>query len=420
MGADQTAVSAALKEHYAKSMAKVLWDDPQITPALGILEKKSGKYDAGGRKFVQPIQYGDGSSISADFATAQAKAQGTSTGASNLYTRWEVSAAVVNAVAIWDRAVIDQIQGESAFFDLAEAEMDGKMRGIRRDMAKFLWGSGSGSLGTITAITTTTVTLATDKTNRFDVGDDLVAAATELGGVLRSATSVAVTQIDPDTGILTVSADPTALGWAVGDHVFRKGDRQNVASPVAQKYFGFEGWVPSTAPGATLFNAVNRQGVWQLGGIRSNGSGKTIKKALLDGANKLFNFGGTRVTHAFMSTDDFTSLCDQLDNVKHIAVNAREFDISFAGIELIGAQGGTIKVLPDPFLPRANCWMGDFDNPDNAYFIYSNDFVSIDDHDGNIFLRGASSTTYEARMYFFGNLVVAAPGRFCHVTNVGL
>src|SRR6266516_5201053 len=102
-GADQTSVSAALKEHYAKNMAKVLWDDPQLTPCLGIMEKRSGKYDAGGRSFVAPIQYGDGSSISADFPTAQAKAQGTSTGASNLYTRWTVNAVSVNAVGLWDR-----------------------------------------------------------------------------------------------------------------------------------------------------------------------------------------------------------------------------------------------------------------------------------------------------------------------------
>lgn len=420
MGADQTAVSAALKEHYAKNMAKVLWDDPQLTPAMGIIEKRSGKYDAGGRKFVQPIQYGDGSSVSATFSTAQSKAQGTTTGSSNLYTRWECSAAEVNAVALWSRAVIDQIQGESAFFDLAQAEMDGKMRAIRRDMAKFFWGNGYGALGTITAVTSTTITVALDRVNRFDVGDDLVASATDGGGVLRSATTSNVTQIDPDTGILTMGVDPTSLLWAAGDSIFRAGDRQNVASPVQLKYFGMDAWIPSSAPGSTLFNAVNRQGVWQLGGLRSNAAGKSIKKGILDAANKLFNFGGTKVTHCFMNTDDFGALCDQLDNTKHIAVAAREFNISFAGIELIGAQGGAIKVLPDPFIPRSNAWMGDFQNGDNAYFIYSNDFVSIDDHDGNIFLRSASTTTYECRMYFFGNLVVAAPGRFIRVTNVGL
>ena len=420
MGADQTAVSGAVKEHYAKNVAKVLWDDPQITPTLGILEKRSGKYDAGGRAFIQPIQYGDGSSISADFATAQAKAAGATVGSSNLYTRWSVSAVEVNGVATWARQVIDQIQGDSAMFDLAEAEMDGKMRGIRRDLARFLYGDGYGALGVITAITSSSFTVATDKINRIDVGDDVVGAQTNGGGALRSATSVIVTGTDPDTGIVTVGSDPTALGWIVGDSVFRKGDRQNTGSPVPLKLSGFDAWVPGTAPGATLFQGVNRQGVWQLGGIRSNGAGKPIKKALLDAANKLFNMGGTRVTHCFLHTDDYGALCDQLDNVKHIAVDAREYRISFDGIELIGAQGGAIKVLPEPFMPKSNAWMGDFTNGDNAYLIYSNDLVSIDDHDGNIFLRSATTTTYECRMYFFGNLVVAAPGRFCRVTNLGL
>lgn len=420
MGADPTAVSAALRENYAKNMAKVLWDDPQLTPCLGILEKRSGKYDAGGRAFIQPIQYGDGSSISATFSTAQAKAAGSTTGSSNLYTRWAASAVEVNAVASWSRSVIDAIQGESAFFDLAEAEMDAKMRGIRRDLARFLWGDGYGALGQITAVTSSSITVTTDRVNRFDQGDDLVAAATNGGGALRSATVCTVTGIDPDTGIISLGSDPTALSWAVGDFIFRAGDRQNTGSPVQLKVFGFDAWVPSSAPGSTLFNGVNRQGSWQLGGLRTNCAGKTIKKGLLDGANKLFNMGGTRVTHCFMATDDYGNLCDQLDNVKHIAVNAREFDISFDGIELTGAQGGSIKVLPEPFMPRGNYWMGDFSNGDNAYFIYSNDFVNIDDHDGNMFLRSATATTYECRMYFFGNIVVAAPGRFIRGFNVGL
>jgi hypothetical protein len=420
MGADQTAVSAALKEHYAKSVAKILWDDPQLDPLMGIIEKRSGKYDAGGRSFIQPIQYGDGSSVSATFATAQAKAQGSTTGSANLYTRWSVTGVNVHAVAYWKREVIDQIQGESAMFDLAQAEMDGKMRGIRRDLTRFLPGDGYGAIGQITAApTSTTITMSTDRINRLDVGDDLVAAATNGGGGLRSATTCNVTGTDPDTGVVTLGVDPTGLSWATGDYVFRAGDRQNTGSPVQQKIFGFDAWVPSSAPGATLFNAVNRQGVWQLGGIRSNATGKTIKKGLLDAANKLFNFGGTRVTHAFTSTDDFTSLCDQLDNVKHIAVDARMFKISFEGIELIGAQGGAIKVLPSAFIPRGDCWMGDFANGDNAYMIYSGDLVNIDDHDGNVFLRSATEPAYECRMYFFGNLVVAGPGKFSRVYNLG-
>jgi hypothetical protein len=121
-----------------------------------------------------------------------------------------------------------------------------------------------------------------------------------------------------------------------------------------------------------------------------------------------------------LSTDDFGSLCDSLDNVKHIEVTSREYNIAFDGIMLTGAQGGSIKVLPDPFLPKTTAVMGDFVNPDNAYLIYSGDLVQIDDHDGNMFLRAASATAYEARMYFYGNLVVAAPGRFIKTYNLGL
>jgi hypothetical protein len=420
MGQTFTTASDALREYYAKNVSKILFDDKQLTPLLGILEKRSGKYDASGRKFIQPIHYGDGSSVSATFSTAQSKAQGTTTGSANLYERWEVDAMNLHGVAYWDRDVLDQIQSASQMFDIGEEEINGKMREIRLDIAKGLWGTGSGALATLSASpSSTTITVSTAYVNRFNVGDDLVAAATDLGGALRSATTVNVTQINPDTGVITVGVDPTGLSWASGDYVFRAGDRENAVSPTARKLMGFGGWCPNSAPGSTSFFGVNRQGVYQLGGLRRNCTTESIKTALIKSANKLFQFGATKSTHAFISVDEYSTLCDDLDDSKHIEVKARDFSLSFDAVKVIGAHGGAIAVLPDPFCPPNEGVIGDFDNGDNAYLVYSNQLVNIDDHDGNIFLRAASAAAYEARMYFRGNLVVAAPGRFLKMTNLG-
>lgn len=419
MGQTFSLASDALRENYNKNTARILFDDKQLTPLLGRLEKRKGNMDAGGRKIIQAVHYGDGSSVSATFATAQAKAQASTTGSANLYDRWEVDAVNCEAVASWSRDVLNAIQSESALFDIGAEEMDGKMRELRLDIAKSLWGTGYGGLATITAITSTTITVSGGYINRFNVGDELIAAATEGSGTLRSTTVRRITQIDPDTNIITLHADPTALGWAASDTVFRDGDRQDAATPALLKLAGLGAWVPTSAPGSTTFAGINRQGIWQLGGLRRNCTGEAIKTALIKSANRLFQFGGTRVTDAFISVDEFSVLSDDLDDSKHITQQAREFNIGFDAIKVVGAQGGSFAVMADPYCPPNTGVMGDFENGDSAYLAYSNKLVNIDDHDGNVFLRAATSTNYEARMYFRGNLVVASPGRFMRMYNLG-
>jgi hypothetical protein len=427
MGADFTTVSAAIKEHYAKNVAKVLFDAPEVTPLLGLIEKRSGKVDAGGQHFNQPIQYSDGTSVSATFSTAQDKAQSTTTGGGNAYANWAVPAITINAVAYWNRQIIDQIQGDSAFFDLAEAEMTSKMRLIRIDVAKHLAGSGFGDLAAIRGISSATpsVTVGTDKVQRFTVGMDLVAASAVGTATLRSTTSSAISAIDPDTGIMTMDADiVSTLSWAsssaAGDYLFAKGDRQNSATATPLKIYGFGGWLPNSAPGTTTWCGVNRSGVWQLGGLRYNAHGITMKTALITAANRLYQFGATKVTHAFCSVADYATVADALDTAaRTMKVDAKRFSVSWEAIEILGANTGPFPLLADPWIAAQEVIMGDFNNPDNCYLIYSGDLVNIDDHDGNIFLRAASATAYEARMYMYGNLVVGAPGRFLKIYNWG-
>ena len=420
MGATQTTVSAALKEHYAKNVAQVLWNDEAVTPLLGIMEKRSGSVDASGRKFVQPIHYGDGSAVSADFATAQAKAQGATTGSANQYTRWEVPAVTQNGVAYFDREIINAIQSTSQMFDLGQGEIDGRLRAMRNRLAIQIHGDGYGAIGTISAISGTGFTISTDRCNRLQAGDDLVASATNGGGVLKSATAVTVTGINEDNGVITVSADPTALTWANNDFIFFKGDRENAASPTQKCIFGHAGWVPSAAPTSALWCNVNRLGVWQLGGLRMSLTGLTIKLGLIKLINRLFKYGRTRCSHAIISAEDWATLSDTVDGQKHMDVKAREYNIAYDAISLMGTMIGTVPILPDPYMLKGEALAGDFATEGNAYLMHSGDLLNIDDHDGNVFLRSATATAYETRMYMYGNAVWAAPGKFAKGTLLGL
>jgi hypothetical protein len=51
--------------------------------------------------------------------------------------------------------------------------------------------------------------------------------------------------------------------------------------------------------------------------------------------------------------------------------------------------------------------------------VHNRDVVNIDNKDGRDFLRLAGSASYECRMYFRGNIVVPAPGKFAVIYNLG-
>lgn len=425
MGASLTAVSAALIENVNENASKILWDDPQIDPLLGILEKRTA-FKSFGRKFVQPIHYGDGTSVGfGSFADIQAKSQSTTFGSRNAYSRWEVDQTTLNATAQWDRDIISQCQSDTELFDLADAEIQGRMRAARRRLSIHLWGDGTGALCQISARTATTFTVPTWAVNRFSRGDDVTFAAAAATGSTRNG-KAEVDQVNEDTGVITciniTGGDLTSFGVAANDFVFFQLDaKENTANSTTRVIQGFGGWAPNAAPSSTLFANVNRQGQWQLGGLRDTTAGLAIKTKLIRMANKLYQFGSTKCTHAFLNVEDYTTLSDALDTAgKNIRIDAREFKVAFEGLSVTGAMSGDVKVLPHPYAPKTECLMGDFVTKEAAYLVHPGKLLNIDDVDGNVFLRVSNATAYEARIYSIINLVVGAPGRFVKGTSVGV
>ena len=426
MGANFTNVTPALKENVAKTAKDILFDVKKMSPLFAHIQAKSGKYDAGGRKFVAPIRYGRGSSVGATFATTQTKASGSTTGSSVLYDRWEVPAVQLHATANFDRLVLDDIQGDSALFDFAQEEIDMKMELIRLELMKNLTTLGWGEIAKLSAVTATTITVPTNLVNRLMVGDDIQASSAISTALLRnSGTALTITAIDPDTGIVTTSSNPTTAGYAVNDYIFRDGNRQNSATPARIMPLGLGAWLTDSinAPGVSdSFCNINRYGNWQTGGHRMSGASVAVKTLLLKAAARLRKFTVGGKIKCFLSTGDFTTLCDSLDTsavaTKQVEMKSPYYNIGWDALAL-RTPGGTIEISDDPLIADGDGFMGEFDEPENLYLIYSQNLVNLDDNDGNAFLRGATTTTYEARMYSVLNLVCPAPGKFLRLYGVG-
>lgn len=415
-----TSVLPLFKEHYHDTVVKVFHEAEGISPILAAFESKKNPGEGGGRKYILPVDYLVGSTASATFATSQAKAQGSTQGSSPEGTRFEIDPVKIENVAVVDRDAIDGAEGDSdKMIDVLERATQRGILGIRNKMAYQVVERGWGRVGTILAITSTTVTIHSSLTNRFEVGAEMVAAQTESANALRPNGAKRVTAIDSDTGIVTFATNPDT-DWDVGDVLFSSGDRQDSATPARLCVTGLRAWLDHTSASATL-HGVNRTGIEKLLGYKVDGTNLTHSQALLKAATKLHKNGAPDSTDVFVSDEDLFTLCADKDVQKNIEIKLGPYNIGFSGVSVIGPNGKSIKVVSDAYLEEGVAYMGPWSSKEERPFIFHNnpEIISIDDKDGNTMTRLASSTSYEMRFYFRGNTVIPTPGRYCTIYNLG-
>lgn len=419
-GTSFTNLYPLLREHYHDSIEELFFtSDKDTTPFLANLETRSME-DGFGRAYIVPVEYGTGSSFSADFATAQAKSQGSTVGSAALRDRWSVSAVGLEGTCQWDRNALLAASkgGEEKLIDAIDREMRAKVSGMKKRLAQYVWGDGWGAIGTISATSTTTITMSTSVVNRLDVGDDLVASSANAGtAAWRNTASAIVTGINYDTGVVTLGTNPATLSWAVSDYVFQKGDHENSTNSNALVLWGMGAWVPTSAPSGT-FCGITRTGIPQLCGIRYAVSGEDHASALIGAANKLFKFGQSKASLGYVSPEDYAILCKDKESTKTVQIQLGKYNIGFDGVT-VETVAGRVPIVPDPMLPQGTAYMGPFDDKRYAPFLAHNgDLVNIDDMAGFQLIPLASSTAYEMRLFFRGNMICPAPGKFIAISGL--
>lgn len=409
MPATLATVLPLLREHYHENITDIFFTaDKVTTPVLADMESKAMD-DGLGRGYVVPVEYGTGSSASPTFSVAQGKAQGATTGNSALRDRWIVQAATIDAVCNWTRDSMLAAQGKGAteLFDVMQREMDSKISLVKKRLAHAAVERGYGRIGVITAITSTTITLDTSVINRVDVGDDLRAADAEASGAFRTGT-IAITAIDPDTGVLTMASNPDT-NWDVGDFVFHEGYREATAASYLLPV-GLAGWIPETAPSGAFMN-ITRTGIPNLCGHRVDATGLDHAYAFIRAVNRLHKFG-SKASVIKCSDEDYTVLCADKDATKTVEISLGKYGIGFDGVT-VSTLAGRIPVVPDAMIPQGVAWCGPFDDKKFAPFLaHNDDLVNVDDIDGNEITRGATTTDLEMRLYFRGAIACPAPGKF--------
>ena len=385
MALNMTTFAAALKQHYTdEKIENMVYKD---NPFLAMIAKYE---DFGGENLKLPVKYGLPMGRSATFADAVSNKSASQLKAFLLTRKADY------AIASIANETIEASKGNAnAFIEAATFEIDGAIEAATRSLAISLYGDGSGQIGVVGSLATTTasndtVTLATiqDITN-FEVGMQLNFGT--------ATANKEISTINRDTGVILLTG---ASGATTTEAIYVDGDKDN-------KLTGLGGWLPSSAPGTgDSFFGVNRSSdATRLGGIRFDGSSLPIEEALIGAAARVAREGG-KPDVCFINYNNFADLEKALGSkVSYVDVKVNP-EIGFRGI-LVHGPRGPIKVVPDQNCPNGVAYMLQMD----VWKLYSlGKAPKILDSDGLKFLRESTADAVEARIGYYAQLGCRAPG----------
>jgi hypothetical protein len=398
---DMSSFEGALKQHYTnEKIENMVYKD---NPFLAMISKYE---DFGGVNLKLPIKYGIPQGRSATFADAKANATASQ------YDAFLLTRVKNYCIAYIDNETLEASKGNAnAFIEAATHEIDGAIESVSRSLAIGLYGDGSGSIGivgTLATSTSTSFTLATiEDVVNFEVGMSLVTANAATGAETNGVTPT-VTAVNRDTGVISLSGT-TGFNAAVGsDFVFPEGDLSASAGTANAKMLsGLNAWVPASAPSATeSFFGVDRSAdATRLGGIRFDASSLPLEEGLIGAASRVAREGG-KPDVCFMNYSNFADLEKALGSkVSYVDVKVNP-QIGFRGI-LIHGPRGPIKVIPDQNCPNNAAFMVQLD----MWKLYSlGKAPKLLDSDGLKFLRDSDSDAVEVRVGYYAQLGCRAPG----------
>lgn len=223
---------------------------------------------------------------------------------------------------------------------------------------KEFYGNGGGALCRSTSATTVsgqTVTVSNADELRFIWPKMVLQTATTDGtsGTVQPGT-VTVASVDADAGTFTI--EESALNVAIPafantNYFFREGG-------FGLAIYGLDAWLPSTAPGATLFYGVNRTlNLRALGGLRQDVSALSPRAKAKALARQVIKNGGKPDTY-LLNIDNWADLEADLDSAGKL-VNMKapstktgsfEFGVEYDSIGFMGPMG-PIRVVPSSACP---------------------------------------------------------------------
>lgn len=409
---DLTAAQGVFKRIQTKRLQEVMYSVDRLKNNPGFASLKSGKGNLVktpfGEAYAVVVQTTRGGSTSADIDVSE-EIDEDGTGSPPQYDQFLLTPTKMYTTYTVEGDVLDRCQDEGAFINAATKVVKDAMDSHVRKLCVLSHGTGSGSIGVITAVSASPayIEVTPSEVRNIERQDRLVAADLETSGGLRSSTALRVTKRNSVTGRINLSSDPTALGWQVGDFLFWKGTR-NAA------YSGYFAWAPETEPDTTPFFSVDRSiDPVRLGGNRFDCADMGFREALIKAGLAAITEGASP-TRTRVSPEDYASICvesEQLPDFK-ASTTQGETTIGFKAVMLAGVG----PVVYDESMPKGHFLMEEED----SWQMYSDDgeLVKILSHDSLVFRKGAGDK-WTITLKSLIQMGCDKPGRNLHGYNFG-
>jgi len=361
MTMDMTAFDAVLKDYYTKDKLEEqsFGDQPWYA-----MVAKNGN-NAGGRRFIQPVEFANPGGASADFATAMTNETSSS------YEDFQIPQTLqYQRVTVKHQVLLSSKEKDMAF-QPAFDEFDKGFRSLGEKIGKRLYRTASGSIAQIanSTVTTTVLTLA-DKADVFNffLGQKLKASATDGSATYAGTGTVAAVDNEAGTVTLTQNIDTAFTAPATTAFFYQQGDEQNGGTAVCLA--GLEDWLPgnsstrATKLAATFNGVANRaQDAVRLGGVYLNGTAMAIDEVLIKLSGKTIKHGGKTDTY-LMNPETLSDLMLLENSKRFLMQNATanvkspttgETIIGFEGMRAM-VGGRSVMIIPDRNCPSSRIY----------------------------------------------------------------
>ena len=418
MASTLTTFDAFLKERYAdeNEVERLVVENHEFLDMIERDASGSGKY------FDHPVVVGNPQGLGATLAKAQTASEAAGGGGNIQGKDWISNwGDYSGAITVGDKVIKAARDSAGSFLRNKAEEVDGLYRSFGDTMEYYLFADAGRALatGTISSGVVTLVAATESDIVNIQEGSILVASAndgTSSGHTLLGSGSVGyVIGVNPNAGTFTVSATAggaagTPSGWTGTMFFFRDGDFGG-GTQGNRILLGAGAWIPSSDPGATAFEGVDRTlNIQKLSGTRLTnaeisglGLEGRLKKLVMRMVGRGVSPGPTVI---FMNPEKWQPLADSLESRGQRLLDGGSAIFNYKKISL-AMSGRNVDIVSARFCPYHTAFA--LHTP--TIKLRSMDkFPFVVNGDGLDMMRMASSNSYELRLQAYPAVIFAAPG----------
>lgn len=400
-----------LKDVYTTE--KILEQSYGENPLFAFMTKEQGVM-AGGRRYVQPVEFGNPGGASAEYESAMtdntvSQYEDFLIPRKKQYQRIVVNHELLFATARKSDAYVSSIK-----------EFDRGFKSLGEKIGRRIYRTQGGNIAQLAIVSTNTTTLTfTDNAAvfNFQINQILQFSATDgTGTLLDGGDTTTVTAVDHEAGSVTIADNlgTKIAGVATSSFVFQRGDYNACLS-------GVEDWLPidnrATKLAASFNSVVRTPAPVYLGGIFYDGTAAGgLDEVIIKATGKAGKYGA-KTSHIFANPESLSDL-ELISNSKmriigELTTSLRSEDtgdiiVGFSGYKAI-VGGRTVRIYPDRNCP-SNRLTGL--QLDTWTLWHTGELINWtgESYTGNRLQPSQNEDSAEARLANYSNVGNSAPG----------